>query len=185
MLEDSQLTLSAKAKDKIRRSRSLKPFFETYGDYYVAEVRLGGDTQVMVSTSASRDAKSEKARIIVEAHFLCFSGSKESTIAEAEIDVSSTVASLNAYDTLDNTSHLLSGVPNLSAAANEAAKFLKLARDLTKRVDARVEVLKLVPGGEYSADLAAEVFDAGLVAEVVLVPFCVHREVLACLFDLT
>lgn len=157
-------------------------FWRHYGDYYVSELRVGADTQVLVSTNASFDAKREAASVIVEARFLCFSASKKITVAEGTAASSLTVGSVSAYDTLSKKHDTMARSSDLASVSGTASGYVMLGRSLEDRVSRRAREVGLADSQVVSDDMLQKICLGGLVAEVTLVPFATHAGVTRSLY---
>lgn len=177
----SQPKLSGRAKAYLRKN-GLEAFEARYGNYYVASYRLGGDTAIMITTSASRTKKKETLSVKVTAEVLCFSKSTQHEKSFYSFDASKSIKFLG-FDTLavQNWDETCDGPENGEAFKNLYEKAMQLVENthnMTNRLEDKLERLGLANGDLLSTDQCHKLGREGLIIELVLLPIRRLTEVL-------
>jgi hypothetical protein len=179
-------SLSSEALRVLRRKSKLGPsenaaiFTNKYGDYYVAGVRIGGDSAVMLSCGSQSIDRAEHLHAELEGHFLGLG-------VDDTIDKMSAASGSNYNFRLDSFDSLQAQVISLTASdatsysklKTVAAQSIKTTLSLRSRVRDAAEraqcVLKEpVPAAGYDT-----IFQAGLVVELVLLPYAALKDYVA------
>jgi hypothetical protein len=176
--------LTAEAEETLGSENGPEKFRGKYGDFYLAELGLGGDAGVYVTTSASSSASSEDISVVAEVNVLFFSDDVEVARShEAQLSRSAEFA-LVAHDTVDKKSIVQKWSGWETAKANDAQnKALEYSRK-TDGLDGRVrEALSDVKPGKVSQEDCEKLWKAGVIAEMLFVPFRTLRQVKAFVTD--
>lgn len=152
-------------------------FKKAYGEYYVGAYIIGASNSNNLSAATSISASSEGFDGQVKIKLLFFSVTKGFGHHESSFN-SVSVASLSAYDTLDNwgenqTVSDLNGYNSvLEAAANNGQKSTTIAH----RVAERIDKLGLCQGKDLPWSTCEALFRNGVVAELLLLPYARLRQ---------
>ncbi|KAK6543513.1 hypothetical protein TWF694_000259 [Orbilia ellipsospora] len=167
----------------LRHGGGLPSFKESYGDYYVAGFRIGGDSGLMVSKSSFSKKVIERLSVQVEATALLVTVGKT---YEKFFDSASSGSSfsISAFDTLDamhtraSVDQSLDEIGKLWTTAT--GKTVKLAQ----RAEERMQEMGLSGGSIMGQD---EVFgvlaSSNLIVEILLLPIATLREVVESSYD--
>lgn len=170
--------LSEEAVDTLRHSNDPhQAFKDAFGDYYVAAYVLGGSNASMLGGAVSSDSltKDLSGSYTVKVAFF----SKTKAVEDHEIwSKLASSGSLSAYDSLDKW--------DSNCSANEGLSYASMLRaaeenghrgwQLASRVDAKASGLGLEPGMDVSWAGCESLCRAGLVVELLLMPYAALRE---------
>lgn len=179
---DGSPNLNATASTLLHTSES--EFLSTYGDYYLAGYRLGGETGVCLSTSEDSSKTIERLSATITVTVLFVSKSKMVEKFFTDASSGSTICILG-YDTL--TSYHSEGYADdgmgKEIMADSAGNLVGCARDLCTRVGKRMELLGLEPGQTLGMDDCDHVAKSGLLVELILRPMKNLRSYIIALYD--
>lgn len=155
----------------------VQAFQGIYGDYYVAGLNIGAGNASMVITQSSATASSKDIAMDVTGTFMGFSKSKHLEDHEAAANFEGAIL-FSAFDTLQ-------GIDLQDGGSGTGAYFrlkeladANIARgeDLQERVRAVLERLKICDKGRVSQADCGVLNGAGLVVELVFLPYAALRE---------
>jgi len=167
----------------LRVPGGLERFQERYGDFFVSELSIGADAGVCLTMSSLSHDDWEDKNIVAEAHVLFWSDEAEVSSEHTRHHWDERGTTLIAHDTLENTFVSKSWPGGLQSDALEQARkqtmgYAAQAESLDTRVRARLSgVAAEIGKGDFGWDVCRKVWEAGLVAEMVLVPFTTLREI--------
>ncbi|KAF2805524.1 uncharacterized protein BDZ99DRAFT_574445 [Mytilinidion resinicola] len=177
--------LSAEAFHILQTSPEPQQAFQKeFGEYYVGAYILGGANVNMVSASSASWSKSKDLSGSYTVNFLWSSTTKPLDDHERSGNLFGNVA-LSAYDSLDGWQENKSGAGNTT--------YLDIVRSaddnklrgwaLAKRVTRKAKELKVEKGSEVSWDMCDTICKAGLVVEVLLLPYAGLRDYTSALLS--
>ncbi|KAJ5091270.1 hypothetical protein NUU61_006140 [Penicillium alfredii] len=119
-------------RDPISKRLALHRFHETYGDYYVAGLRLGGDSCVFASINQKNRRDSEKYNVKAEARLLVLSAATtwNKDIVKEHFKVSVQFA---GYDNLFNKSEVIGPGGSCLEVNQLALKYRNAGQQMTHR----------------------------------------------------
>lgn len=163
----------------VSKELALDRFYNTYGDYYVAGLRLGGDTCAFASIDRRSQLESESLNVTVEARVLFWSASKiwKNYTSSQSAHISAQFA---GYDSLKEKAQVIGPggsfdeVNKLGMEYQTAGQHLtQRAADLARGFGFQYDVL------EYEREVTMteleQICRSGLVVEVILQPYTMHR----------
>ncbi|KAF2738960.1 hypothetical protein EJ04DRAFT_519904 [Polyplosphaeria fusca] len=171
-------SFSAEATNILRAEPSpIEAFRTKYGDYYVGAYAIGGANGNLVTGAAATSSESKNLSVEYSVKVLWMEKSR--TIEDHERrSTAAGYASLIAYDSLEEWKGDLHGSDFDSYAnimrASEENQRRSLA--LAQRVTERTERLGLKMGHEVPWNTCDAIFEAGLVVEILLLPFSALRD---------
>ena len=175
--------LSAVARALLESEEGGKLFAEQYGDYMVVGYVLGADVGACLaaSNSSKRDAATITTTVNVQVLWSDFADSTSKT------DIRQTCSmnlALYGYDSLGGTSHSLcaeSGKPT-EHIREAALEYVAKTHSLQQRLNDRIRRLGIKNGRQTNIQQCSDAIDAGVVVELILVPFKTLKEYVECLY---
>ena len=174
--------LSHEAKSLLREvgisfSKPEHPFRHKYGDYYIGALHLGGSNATMISAaSLSADVTEHRtAHVTVETLL----GDTEDDINDQETaSFSASRLQLNAFDSLDKWScqTTSSGSKSWAVIKHEVDLNYYRGNSVEKRALEHLREHKLRHGSIVSAEACWSLSEAGMIAEVLLLPYTGMRD---------
>jgi len=178
----SRPVLTLEAKQMLRSAEGLKKFQQKYGDFFVSELSIGADAGACLAISSLSHYDSIDKSIVAEAKALFWSKTVEVANDHSRHHFEQRKASLVAHDSLENAALSKSWPHGLQGAAvDEVRQQILGYSDRAESLDGRVES-KLshwaveLDRGHFDWNVCRALWEAGLVAEMVLVPFATLRE---------
>ncbi|OCK76222.1 hypothetical protein K432DRAFT_151643 [Lepidopterella palustris CBS 459.81] len=159
------------------RSDLSADFIEKFGDYYVAALILGGDSAVLLSSAAENHAEAEHLVANLEGHFLGM-GASETIDKLRSTGGQSRSISLNAFDSLDASHAAQSASDSMTFddLKRKATQYMSKALELGDRVNKVAQRQGIFETKSLSISQCDAICEAGLVAEVMLLPFTGLRD---------
>lgn len=172
--DSPRLSLDAIA-DTRRSTRNRDYFSRKYGDYYVASLHLGADAGVLASVSSKDHSESESMEIKAKLHVLWWDVAKSHREEKHSEEVFFT-SNITAFETLTG-----SNVKN--GDSNTALTYIQRVSNLKERVRDKMDELKLQEDKVLKLEDVKEICEAGLVAEITLLPYSQMRDYTAALIE--
>ncbi|KAK1749597.1 hypothetical protein QBC47DRAFT_418823 [Echria macrotheca] len=184
------LVLTDEAQNLLQGPNGLKRFHEAYGDFYLSEVSLGGDSGVCLTVSSLSHDDSEDKYIIGEVKVLVWSEDEVIANDHSSHHLQGRKANLVAHDTLDDN-FLSRTWPDglvgdaLTEVRGQVQSYSAKAEKLDVRVDERIARLVWdLEDNEVRWDVCRRLWQEHLVVEMVFVPFSTLREIRDILLDI-
>ena len=177
---ERQPQLTTEAIILLKYGGGLPAFQAKYGDYFLANYRLGGDTGLMLSGSNASKKELEKFGLTVKVEVLLIEKSTRHT-SNVETNAAKGSLSLIGYDTLDKQNwHTLMGDKGQEAfnLRAQASEIITRAQLLDLRVAQRLDGLGIQDGDRLGQDDCKNLIASGLVVELELLPMATLREVI-------
>jgi pentose-5-phosphate-3-epimerase len=159
--------LNSRARQVLKFSK--EKFQETFGDYYVAGYQLGGDAGACLTIAHFDQSQEEQSRITATIKVLWVKKSV-TTATTTKTQLSQDFISFCGYDTLQQRNDNIHG--------NELWRIQQVSSDCMERIDnlqAAVTKKLLDLGcdldGETSFNTCTNLCDAGVVVQLILVPY--------------
>jgi hypothetical protein len=193
MLSFSSIPTLSTAAFAIRENRKgewqepSKTFANRYGDYYVAGLVLGGDNATVLSSSLGSVASSELSDMLITGRIFGIKASKTKR-SRGQSQHDNGAVNLTYMDSLANRSECMNAgigkannVKKLEAALERGRRNIAAGGRLNDRVGEVVDQIGLKASEQISYDMCERVSQAGLVTEILLLPYSGLREyVVAC-----
>jgi hypothetical protein len=179
---------------ELRHGDGFEGFCKRYGDYYLAGYRLGADTGMLLSSSASSHKKVDNFSITAKAKVLGIGPSItwEKSFQQFRED---RLIKLLGYDTLEGRNwknadsggdadreldNWLQGKPRFDAGTlkADAEAIIQRSESLIERVNGVLEIHKVKNGGFLTFKQCEALCEAGVVVELLLLPMARLRDVL-------
>ncbi|KAG7294216.1 hypothetical protein NEMBOFW57_004286 [Staphylotrichum longicolle] len=170
--------LTDQAIAMIRYNGGIEALESRYGDYYVAGYRLGGDTALLLSSSAHATKERKVYGVTVTTEVLFFEASKHWEKAFDTFASGSTLTLLG-YDTLagKNWNERAEGGGEGAARLFDSSKEIGLSTQcLGERLSDILDGMGLQDGAELDAQTCDELIRKGVVVELVLRPVRTLRQ---------
>jgi hypothetical protein len=174
LVAEPPLTLHAKLLLQSSLEGGEAAFRAEYGDYYVAALRLGGDSGAFVSVDQSETTTIEKTTLTVTVKVLFFKASK--TVSHTDIEkVQHLAFRFAGYDTLDGVNAVVNapevGRDALMRTQEKCASYLTKGTELAQRAIEKLEKLGLKAEQPLSIGECENICQSGLVVQLLLVPY--------------
>lgn len=177
--DEPRLSLDAIAA--VRRSRKDPSYFSrNYGDYYVANLRLGADSGLLASFSTKHSSFDETLKIKAKLHLLFVNIEKDHNEENHSHEDWSSFT-ITAFETLGGTN-----IQNGAFQAQNpmvAQKFIQQVGNLEENVRSKMRALDLKEDRTLSREEVQKICESGLVAEVTLLPCTQIRDYTATLVE--
>jgi hypothetical protein len=154
---------------------AMNRFKRRFGDYYVAGLRLGGDSSVFVSVDEAAKSSAETFKAKVSVRVLFWSASIEHSHEERAASESLSFQ-FAAFDSLTQTHETLDNGAPFQQVRGLVKRYTELGGSLNQRItdlrgELRLEKDKILKPSDITA-----VCESGLVVEIILQPFIFQRD---------
>lgn len=148
-----------------------------FGDYYVAGIRLGADTSTFVSYSTASSSEDSRLALAGTVKLLFFSKDIRYDEASQSSSEAGTI-SLEGYDTLsgDRVSTRADDAAGTRRLIGRGREFVTMGKQLQVRVENKLDELGLKDSQLLSMERCTALCRAGLVVELILLPFAGLRD---------
>ncbi|TFK32765.1 hypothetical protein BDQ12DRAFT_476790 [Crucibulum laeve] len=160
------------------RQEGVEKFHQTYGDYYVAGLRLGADNATMLSSSSNTDIQSQMDQLKIS---LKVFGKNHTLMDKKHVSSTSAIAhgtTVTAFDTLKNYNHTgqAGDAASCGREAELAARNVYDGQQIQERAFAVLQSLHISPGQIITTEQYRRICESGLVVELLLLPYAGLRE---------
>ncbi|ETS81498.1 hypothetical protein PFICI_06500 [Pestalotiopsis fici W106-1] len=157
---------------------AIERFKRRFGDYYVAGLRLGGDSSVFVSVDEASKSSAETFKVKVNIRVLFWSTSIEHSHEERAASQSLSFQ-FAAFDSLTQTHETLSNGEPFEQVRELVKVYTDLGGSLNQRIADLRDKLGLEKDKILNPSDIASICQSGLVVEVILQPFIFQRDFVA------
>ncbi|KAI1326391.1 hypothetical protein F5Y16DRAFT_421857 [Xylariaceae sp. FL0255] len=150
-------------------------FFQQFGDYYVAGIRLGGDSSAFVSVDAESLFQSESLTVKVEVRVLFWSASWESTTTDESL-AESMQFRFAAFDSLTQKCDIREDSVSFREVKDLVDRYTEFRNSLVDRTIRLRDSLGLRDGMDVEMADVNAICNSGLVVEIILQTYVFQRD---------